>query len=486
MWQKHFSFLTLSSSAALRRSWLFTNMLTCSSNSWASYCETGLSLRPSSLSFQSSEVRHPARLFSGKYWPLDPGSVQSCDFSFINPSSRLGVSTLGGARGKRCGLENWVSGGDTVGSPATFSPSLMLCRGNFAWLTWDNRWGCVGEGSSDWGEPSRGIKDACLGFEFLVLTDCSSVCCELLLDRDLVVTQQLSPSWDWDLGLVPGLGSSVVLIWFKMLDWRLLWARPNVALTSWRVILAWWALPDFKNTLFTDKSSNSSLSSIKESFLLVPLWFSLESRELEVSLVEERVCATFFAFVTFILEELLGLVSEDKKAGWALSFTNSVSGLVLVCVWGSATKGAEPEGRSCVAGTCLDFAASIKARRLFFLGVEAAGGRDGDCDWAETGGMVAVLICLDSCCFFFLVAGGGDSELRDNEGGVPALCEGVCGDDDTAGFFLLFFAATDTTCMDAAPSGDDDVWFTVTSCLVGGVLELAAALQCGRWVFSLL
>lgn len=110
-----------------------------------------------------------------------------------------------------------------------------------------------------------------------------------------------------------------------------------------------------------------------------------------------------------------------------------------------------------MAGTCLDFAASIKAWRLFFLGVEAAGGRDGDCDWAETGGMVAVLICLDSCCFFFLVAGGGDSELRDNEGGVPALCEGVCGDDDTAGFFLLFFAATDTTCMDAAPSGDDDV-----------------------------
>lgn len=442
------------------------------------------------LIIQSSEVRHPALLFSGKYWPLDPGSAPSCDRSFINPSSRLGLSSLGGevcgARRKRCGLENWVGGGDTVGSPATFSPSLMLCGGNFAWLTWDNRWGRVEEGSSDWGEPSRGIKDVCLGFEFFVLTDCSSVCCELLLDRDLVVTTQLSPSWDWDLRLEPGLSSSVVLIWFKMLDWRLLWARPNVALTSWRVILAWWALPDFKNTLFTDKSSNSSLSSTRRSFLLALLWFSLESRELEVSLVEERVCATFFAFVALILEALLGLVCEDKKAGWALSFTNSVSGLVLVCVWGSATKGAEPEGRSSVAGTCLDVAASIKARRLFFLGLETAGGRDGECDWVETGGMVAVLICLDSCCFFFLVDGGGDSELRDNEGGVPALCEGVSGDDDTADFFLFFFAGTDTVCVDGAPSGDEDVWFTVTSCLVGGVLELAAALQCGRWDFSLL
>lgn len=51
-----------------------------------------------------------------------------------------------------------------------------------------------------------------------------------------------------------------------------------------------------------------------------------------MSLVEESVCATFFAFVALILEALLGLVCEDKKAGWALSFTNSVSGLVLVCV----------------------------------------------------------------------------------------------------------------------------------------------------------
>lgn len=57
------------------------------------------------------------------------------------------------------------------------------------------------------------------------------------------------------------------------------------------------------------------------------------------------------------------------------------------------------------------------------------GDRDGVCD----DGVVAVLICSDSCCFFFLLDGAGDAELRDedcDEDDVFALCEDVAGDDD--------------------------------------------------------
>lgn len=202
---------------------------------------------------------------------------------------------------------------------------------------------------------------------------------------------------------------------------------------------------------------------------LALLSFTLESRELGVSLVVERDCAAFFIFNTFILEASLGLVSVDRKAGQTLSFTKSLPGLVLVSICavvlelrGSATNGAEPEGKSSEADpvpsgdpleTCLGFAASIKARRLFFLGLEMVGdrGSDGVEMRVVEEDRLAVLICSDSFCLVFLVDGRRDAELGDNdcdEDDVFALCRGVAGDDvcgvaggTTDAFLLLFDCA---------------------------------------------
>lgn len=137
---------------------------------------------------------------------------------------------------------------------------------------------------------------------------------------------------------------------------------------------------------------------------------------------------------------------------------------------GSATNGVEPEGRSSGADlvpsnnpleTSLDFAASIKARRLFFLGSEMVEDGDGE-EMRETvleEGIVTVFICSDSFCFFFLVDGGSDAELGDNDSDKD-----VAGDiTDT---FLLFLtcglAFTDSICVDFSP-------------FAGGVDEAAAS-----------
>lgn len=210
-----------------------------------------------------------------------------------------------------------------------------------------------------------------------------------------------------------------------------------------------------------------------------------------MSLVLERDCAAFFVFDTFILEAPLGLVSVDKEVGWELSLTKSLSGLVLVSVCtvvlelrGSTTNGVEAEGRSSEEDlvpsidpleTCLDFVASIKSGRLFFLALEMVLDRDGGCDWVEMRevvveeAMVAALICSDSFCFFFFVAGGGDAELRDNDSGeddVFALGKGFaaadgCSGADTTDTFLLFFncglAVTDSSCVDFSPFAVDSI-----------------------------
>lgn len=208
---------------------------------------------------------------------------------------------------------------------------------------------------------------------------------------------------------------------------------------------------------------------------------------IEESLVLERDCAAFFVLESFNLEAPLGLVSVDREARWASSLSEldllSVCAVVLE-LRGSATNGAEPEGRSSEADavpsvdpleTFWDFGASIRARTLFFLGLEMVGDRDGDCEWVEMRevvveeGTVAALICSDSFCFFFLVDRGGDAELGDDdceEDDVFSLWRGGagvddCGADDTTDTFLLFFdcglAVTDSVCVDFSPFAGDSV-----------------------------
>lgn len=115
----------------------------------------------------------------------------------------------------------------------------------------------------------------------------------------------------------------------------------------------------------------------------------------------------------------------------------------------------------------------------------------------------AALICSDSFCFFFLADRGSGAELGDNdceEDDVCSLCKGGAvtddcgGADDTEDRFVLFFdcglAVADSLCVSfpsfvvdsvkAVAGRDDDVCLNVMSWWVGGVLELAAALQYGK------
>lgn len=121
-----------------------------------------------------------------------------------------------------------------------------------------------------------GTKDA--GLDFL-LTNCSSVCCKLVLgswsDRVLDVSK-VPVGGGTGLRLVPILlfKSSAVSIRLRMLgllDLRVALPLPNMALTSWMVTLAWWLLPDFKSILFTEKSSTSPLLLIQMSSLTLDL-----------------------------------------------------------------------------------------------------------------------------------------------------------------------------------------------------------------------
>lgn len=296
----------------------------------------------------------------------------------------------------------------------------------------------------------------------------------------------------------------------ECLDWRLLLTRPNVALTSWSVILAWWPLPAFVIRWLTDKFSVSLLVVAKKSSLLS---LTLESRPTEAAEVD---CAAFLVCETFTSDTAFGLISVDRKMESALS----LSGLDLVSVWvvvlelpGSARRSETdlaPSGSP--TETWLDFASSISARTLFFLGLELVGDTDGD--WVETRGVeveedaVAALIWSDSFCFFFLVdEDEDDAEVSDNDceedDGFP-LCDCAAGVNDRGGAgdcwdtFLLFFdcafAATGSDRLAFPPpaadsveaSWEDDVRFAAVSFRTGGVLELGAALQCGRWLFSLL
>lgn len=168
---------------------------------------------------------------------------------------------------------------------------------------------------------------------------------------------------------------------------------------------------------------------------------------------------------------------------------------MVLGVGGSVTNRVEAEVRSFTADVvpsraaleaCSDFAAaSIKARRLFFLGLEVVGGSDAE----EARGMaveedrLADFICSDSFCFVFLVDGFRDAGFADDD--VCALCRGVAGGDDvgvkgkTTDTFSLFFACALVVTDDEAAVSSECVvvGVAVTSYLVGGVFELAAALQ---------
>lgn len=117
-------------------------------------------------------------------------------------------------------------------------------------------------------------------------------------------------------------------------------------------------------------------------------------------------------------------------------------------------------------------AASMNSRTVVFLVWEVVGCRDG--------GATAALICSDSFCFVFLADDGSDAELVNCDGGEFPVCKPACD-------VLLFF--------DCSPALTVSFWggfsssselerggprVRAASWLIGGVSELAAALQCGR------
>lgn len=129
----------------------------------------------------------------------------------------------------------------------------------------------------------------------------------------------------------------------------------------------------------------------------------------------------------------------DRRTGWVSSH-ESLSGLVLV----PELSEEELVPSSGPLETWLDFAASFKALRLFFFGLERAGDGDRDCDGEE--------MRVFSFCFLFLVDGGSDVELRDDDAGCDTDFKEVAGDndgggpDDTSDAFLLFFVCVDFFC----------------------------------------
>lgn len=319
--------------------------------------------------------------------------------TFCFPSV-INISTFVG----RVWLESWMALCETDGSSGTwwptFSPTVQ--DGGVAW----------GFGLG-WEEPLflKGIKDVCLGFVF-------------------VVTKLVTRSFCCPAGL--RLASSLILLLILVA-----FTRPNVALTSWMVILAWWWLPGFKSILFVNKSSVST----QKSFLmlgLVLLLLASEDRESElVSPFVQRAWAALFVFGAFFLETLTG--SLGSGSGGRVPETDLVLSSDPVVTWSG-------------------FAASIKARTLFFFGLEMSGGG------AELREVTAILICSDSFGFFFF------------------LVDVAAGDDDTVDIFELSASDDSPVAVGSEEliSWEDDVW------LVGGDVDLAAALQCGRWLFNLL
>lgn len=428
-----------------------------------------------------------------KYQPLDPLSPVFCSLlpglALVNSSSALCGSAFSGSvcgpTGRGGELQKWPSIGEIVCS-ASFK--LTACGGGgVAWLTWEDK--CPGR--------RRRAGNCCL--ELFVWTSCSSEGGELTLGNWSPWFPAGSENRPRPEPLLISLPEPEHSSWERMLEFldrRLLLTRPNVALTSWSVILAWWPLPAFVARWFTDKSSISILVLAKKSSLLS---LTLESRPTEAAEVD---WAAFLLGETFTSDAPFGLISADRKMESAFS----LSGLDLVSVWvvllelpGSARRSeTDPAPSGSPTETWLDFASSVSTRTVFFLGLEPVGDTGGD--WVETRGVeveedaVAALIWSDSFCFFFLVDEDEDDNDWEEDDGFP-LCDCAAGVNDRGGAgdswdtFLLFFdclAFPPPAADSVEASWEDDVWFAAVSFRAGGVLELGAALQCGRWLFSLL
>lgn len=133
----------------------------------------------------------------------------------------------------------------------------------------------------------------------------------------------------------------------------------------------------------------------------------------------------------------------------------------------------------------LVFGSSFGLGSLFFLGLEVLATAGGD--WEEVRGAegeleeddaaAAALIRSESFSFFFFFFAGAELWDTDCEGddGAP-LCEDAAGAATSRDAFLLLFSSCDSS--DA--SGDFFVCRAAASLRPGGVLEFAAALQCGR------
>lgn len=111
---------------------------------------------------------------------------------------------------------------------------------------------------------------------------------------------------------------------------------------------------------------------------------------------------------------------------------------------------------------------------VVFLLWEVLGWRDGGWEVGD-GGAAAAFVCSGSFCFFFL-ADGSEAELGD--------CEGAEFPAETLLPFSDCFRGGFSSCPSRPEGGHPGG--RVASWLMGCVSELAAALQCGRWLFNLL
>lgn len=245
----------------------------------------------------------------------------------------------------------------------------------------------------------------------------------------------------------------------------LLLLQPSIAWASWIVILAtWWPLVAFEVRWMTDKSSVP---------LLLPDNLSLLSPALEMRLMHGSLVPK-----NLTLAAGGALRSADRRMESPWLGPDLVGAAAAWWV------------------TRPVLVASVSARSLFFWGlelVEVAGDWveviEGEEEVEEEDGAVAAaaaLIRSDSFCFFFFTVAEllGDCE---GENGT-SLCKDAAGVLASWNAFLLFFdcCVAPTSSDLSETSGEDFSFCRNVSLRAGGLLEFAAALQCGRWLLSLL
>lgn len=378
-----------------------------------------------------------------------PSAGFSAAFGFT--TSSRDSSTLAGnvcsAAGERRKLGNGLTAADPEGSRvvcrSTFSPTfrLSLPGGGVACCAWEaERMKAAGEPGSSWQAAPCCCGITADGFDSLWI-NCSSERCSLLLsstsDRG-GVAERLTASFRFfvvtELKSAPSL---ILLLWrsaaamrLRMLglsDWRCLLALPKVDLTSCRVTFTW-PLPEFESSFCTGLSS-------------VSIWFST----LKLSPAWGFVVFSF----TFESRILILLCLPQLKLDSSVFFCDSF------VIWSN-------------------FAASIEARRLFFFGFEEVGGGGGGDENKVVG-----LVWSATFCFFLADAVLNEGDTCNGFGDAAILSSAWrqgC----------LVFRPSMVVLDSAAAGWADGVWEDVTSRAVWGVFELVAALQWGRWLFSLL